>query len=222
MPVHTLAYVSPQGPEKLYSTYMKDYRAALKTSEPVAFGGFSSLHIIDGKAVKVIDEYYEEALKECLLQKQAADAGLAPQVHSIFRMDKEVVVVMDAIDTDTWYHADAGTDITPTLLGELNDEEMVRGVKLFCQLIIAGILHADFHTGNWFMNDDDEAVAIDFGIASTLGTATDSHLHRAVQWLIPCLQRMGEDLLADDLLTAHGIDAQATRDSLEFVAFEMV
>ena len=200
---------------------MVNYRVALRTSEPVAFGGFSSLHIIDGKAVKVIDEYYEETLKECLLQKQAADAGLAPRVYSVFQMDKEVVVVMDAIDTDVWYQADAGTDVTPTLLGELNDEQMTRGVKLFCQLILAGILHADFHTGNWFMNDDGEAVAIDFGIASTLGTATDLHLHRAVQWLIPCLQRMGENLLADDLLTAHGIDASATRDSLEFVAFEI-
>jgi hypothetical protein len=33
---------------------------------------------------------------------------------------------------------------------------------------------------------------------------------------------MGEDLLADDLLTAYGVGAQAIRDSLEFVASEIV
>ena len=83
---------------------MVNYSAALKTSEPVAFGGFSELHIIDGKAVKVLEDgCYTDTLEECLLQKQAADAGLAPQVHSVFEMADDVVVVMDAIDTDTWY-----------------------------------------------------------------------------------------------------------------------
>jgi tRNA A-37 threonylcarbamoyl transferase component Bud32 len=202
---------------------MTNYKAALKTSTPVAFGGFSSLHIIDGKAVKVLEDgCYSDTLQECLIQKQAADAGLAPQVYSIFEMANDVVVVMDAIDTDTFYQADAMDDVAPTLLGELDDADMIRGAKLYAKLLLAGIVHADFHTGNWFMNDNGEAIAIDFGIASTLGTASDTHLKRAVQFLLPCLQRMGEDLLADDLLTAYGVGAQAIRDSLEFVASEIV
>jgi len=201
---------------------MKDYRTALKTSEPVAFGGFSELHIIDGRAVKVIsDGCYSDVLQECLIQKQAADAGLAPQVYSVFESSGDVAVVMDAIDTDVWYQADGLDDGAPTLLGELPEAEMVRGVKLYCQLLLSGVVHADMHGGNWYMGPNGETMAIDFGIASYLGTASDTHLKRAVQFLLPCLQRMGEYLLADDLLTAYGIDAQALRDSLEFVAFEI-
>ena len=201
---------------------MTNFKTALKTSEPVAFGGFSSLHIIDGKAVKVLEDgCYSDVLQECLIQKQAADAGLAPQVHSIFEMGDDVVVVMDVIDTDVWFQADSLDDVAPTLLGELPQDEMIQGVKLYAKLLQAGIVHADYHTGNWFMNEAGEAIAIDFGIASTLGTASDIHLKRAVQFLLPCLQRMGEDLLADDLITAYGIDAQAIRDSLEFIADEI-
>ena len=201
---------------------MTNYITALKTAKPVAFGGFSELFIIDGKAVKVLaDGCYQDVLQECLMQKQAADAGLAPQVYSVFEMADDVVVVMDAIDTDVWFQADSLDDVAPTLLGELPQDEMIKGVKLYAKLLQAGIVHADYHTGNWFMNEAGEAIAIDFGIASTLGTASDIHLKRAVQFLLPCLQRMGEDLLADDLITAYGIDAQAIRDSLEFIADEI-
>ena len=201
---------------------MTNFKTALKTSEPVAFGGFSSLHIIDGKAVKVLEDgCYTDVLQECLIQKQAADAGLAPQVHSVFEMGDDVVVVMDVIDTDTWFQADALEDVAPTLLGELNDEEMTQGVKLYAKLLQAGVVHADFHTGNWFMNEEGEAIAIDFGIASTLGTASSTHLKRAVQFLMPCLQRMGEDLLAADLMDAYQTGPKAIRASLSFIADEL-
>ena len=201
---------------------MTNFKTALKTSEPVAFGGFSSLHIIDGKAVKVLEDgCYNDVLQECLIQKQAADAGLAPQVHSIFEMGDDVVVVMDVIDTDTWFQADALEDVAPTLLGELNDEEMTKGVKLYAKLLQAGVVHADYHTGNWFMNEEGEAIAIDFGIASTLGTASSTHLKRAVQFLLPCLERMGQDLLAADLLAAYQSGPKAIRASLSFIADEL-
>ena len=201
---------------------MTNFKTALKTSEPVAFGGFSSLHIIDGKAVKVLEDgCYIDVLQECLIQKQAADAGLAPQVHSIFEMSDDVVVVMDVIDTDTWFQADAMDDVAPTLLGELNDEEMVKGVTLYAKLLQAGVVHADFHTGNFFLNEDGGAIAIDFGIASTLGTASATHLKRACQFLLPCLGRMGEDLLAADLLDAYQTGPKAIRASLAFIADEL-
>ena len=119
---------------------------------------------MSGNAVKLIeDQDYREILEESYKQNLAAEAGLAPTVHAVYRKKDQVVVVMDKIDTDTWYHADAGDDVTPTLLGELDNYDMEIGLKLYAQLLKAGVLHADFHTGNWFMNDDGEAIAIDFG-----------------------------------------------------------
>ena len=200
-----------------------NYTTALKTSTPVAFGGFSELHIIDGKAVKVLeDACHSDVLQECLLQKQAADAGLAPQVHSVFKFGDKVVVVMDVIDTDVWFQADALDVFAPTLLGELPEDEMRQGVKLYAQLLQAGVVHADFHTGNWFMNPNGDLMAIDFGIGSELATASNKHLKRAVQFLLPCLEQMGRDLLAQDLLNAWNDGPTATRESLSFIADELV
>jgi tRNA A-37 threonylcarbamoyl transferase component Bud32 len=202
---------------------MTNFKTALKTSEPVAFGGFSELHIIDGKAVKVLaDGCYIDVLQECLLQKQAADAGLAPQVHSVFEMADDVVVVMDVIDTDEWFQADALDEVAPTLLGELPEDEMIQGVKLYAKLLKAGIVHADFHSGNFFLKETGESIAIDFGIASTLGTAPKTHLMRALQFIIPCLQRMDLDYLAEDLIASYQSgNNNAIRESLEFVANEI-
>ena len=196
-----------------------NYITALKTSEPVAFGGFSSLHIIDGKAVKVLEDgCYIDVLQECLIQKQAADAGLAPQVHSVFEMADDVVVVMDVIDTDEWFQGDSLHNFAPTLLGELPQDEMIQGVKLYAKLLLAGVVHADFHTGNWYMNEAGEAMAIDFGIASTIGTAPKIHVMRALQFLIPCLERMGYGTLADDLRSAWRINHEVAREELSRIA----
>ena len=156
------------------------------------------------------------------MQKQAADAGLAPQVHSIFEMKDDVVVVMDVIDTDVWFQAYSLDSVAPTLLGELPQDEMVQGVKLYAKLLQAGVINADFHTGNWFMNEAGQAIAIDFGIASTIGTAPKTHLTRAVQFLLPCLQRMDLDYLAEDLIASYQSgNNNAIRESLEFVAEEL-
>jgi tRNA A-37 threonylcarbamoyl transferase component Bud32 len=201
---------------------MTNYIKALETSKPVAFGGFSELHIIDGKAVKVLEDgCYSDVLQECLMQKEAADAGLAPQVYSVFEMGNDVVVVMDIIDTNKWSHADASEAIAGTFLAELPKREMAIGVNLFAKMLKAGIIHADFHTGNWFINEDGEAIAIDFGISSQLGTASKTHLTRAVQFLLPCLRMMSLDYLADDLYSSFHKGLNATRESLAFVADEL-
>jgi tRNA A-37 threonylcarbamoyl transferase component Bud32 len=203
---------------------MTNYIKALETSKPVAFGGFSELHIIDGKAVKVLEDgCYSDVLQECLLQKQAADAGLAPQVHNVFRKGDDVVVVMDAIDTKNFKHSEADNDdIAPTLLGELNDDEMLKGFKLYCKMLQAGIVHADYHTGNFFFGPNGKSLAIDFGIASQLGIATKTHLTRAVQFLLPCLQRLDLGYLADDLIASYQSGSKnAIRESLEFIAAEV-
>ena len=202
---------------------MTNFKTALKTATPVAFGGFSELFIIDGKAVKVLaDGCYQDVLQECLMQKQAADAGLAPQVHNVFQNGDDVVVVMDAIDTTNFHHAEEDNDdLAPTLLGELNDVDMIKGVKLYAKLLKAGIVHADYHTGNFFFGPTN-SIAIDFGIASQLGTACEKHLKRAVQFLLPCLQRMDLDYLAEDLIASYqNGNNNAIRESLEFVAEEL-
>jgi tRNA A-37 threonylcarbamoyl transferase component Bud32 len=201
---------------------MTNYISALTTSTPVAFGGFSELHIINGKAVKLLEDgCYSDVLKESLIQKQAADAGLAPDVYNVFHKGDDVVVVMDAIDTDEWFQADSLDDKAPTLLGELPQNEMVQGVQLYVKLLNAGIIHADFHTGNWFMNEAGDAIAIDFGIASTIGTAPETHIMRAFQSLIPCLERMGLDYLAKDLREAWTVGVEVARDELIRVANEL-
>jgi serine/threonine protein kinase len=170
----------------------------LQTSTPVAFGGFSELHIIDGYAVKLLEDgCYLDVLEECVLQKQAADAGLAPQVHAVFKRGNDPAVVMDVIDTTNAVHPDGGEDDgAPCLMGELNQNEMVRTAKLYARLILAGILHCDFHAGNIFLGKDGNDFAIDFGIASEIHDAPLKHLNRAIMFLLPVVERL-------DMITEH-------------------
>ena len=195
----------------------------LETLEPVAFGGFSELYIIDGKAVKLLeDACYLDVLEECYKQNIAAEAGLAPKVYTVAKAgDDKVLIVMDAIDTDAWYHADAQDDVAPTLLGELPTYEMAAGLKLYCGLLKAGLIHADFHTGNWYMNDHAEQMAIDFGISSEIHEAPKAHLMRAVQFLLPALEHIGFDHLANNLRSAWNKGLDATREELIEVANEI-
>ena len=200
-----------------YSRNMKENTILkqLQTSEPVAFGGFSELHVLNRQAVKILeDACYTDVLEECHRQNIAADAGLAPRVHAVAKLIDEVVVVMDVIDTDVWYHPDAMDDVAPTLLGELNEYQQSLGLRLFCRLLQAGLIHADFHSGNWFMNDEGRAMAIDFGIASELHEAPKQHLKRAVLFLIPCLAESHARLL----VTAWETGLEETRETLKKVA----
>ena len=129
---------------------------------------------------------------------------------------------MDAIDTQVWTNPADNDDIAPTLLGELPINEMEIGLHLYCQLLQAGVVHADFHSGNWFLNDADKAVAIDFGIASELGTASETHLKRALQFMLPALSQLGYDFLVNNLQSAWAEGLDATRQELIEVANEIV
>ena len=187
----------------------------LQTSEPAAFGGFSEVHIIDGKAVKILeDACYVNVLEECYMQNIAAEAGLAPKVYAVAELIDEVIVVMDIIDDSEWFHPDAMDDVAPTLLGELNEEQQAIGLKLYCQMLNAKIVHSDFHSGNWFINEAGEAIAIDFGIASLLQNAPKKHLKRAVQFILPCLPT-GQ---AETLIEAWNTDLDETRKALSVIA----
>ena len=191
----------------------------LKKLTPVAYGGFSELYVMSGKAVKSIeDQDYREILEESYRQNIAAEAGLAPKVHAVYHKKDQVVVVMDEVDSDIWYHADGNDDVAPTLLGELDNYDMKIGLRLYAQLLKAGILHADFHTGNWFMNDDGEAIAIDFGLASELYEAPEKHIKRAIQFMLPALQILGYEAFAADLHEAWIAGPEVAREELSRVA----
>jgi hypothetical protein len=192
----------------------------LQKLTPVAYGGFSELYVMNGNAVKLIeDQDYREVLEESYRQNLAAEAGLAPRVHAVYRKKDEVVVVMDQIDTDfTWYHPDNNEDVAPTLLGELDNYEMELGLRLYARLLEAGVLHADFHSGNWFLNDDGETIAIDFGLASELHEAPVKHIKRAIQFMLPPLQILGYEALAADLHEAWLAGPEVAREELSRVA----
>ena len=195
----------------------------IETLEPVAFGGFSELYVMGGNAVKLIeDQDYLDTLEESYKQNLAAEAGLAPRVHAVARQGEKVVVVMDMIDDTEWFHPDALDDHAPTLLGELNEIEMMAGLKLYCRLLKAGIVHADFHSGNWFLNDDGEGLAIDFGLASELHEAPEKHLKRAVMFILPALEQLGFEALAADLFEAWGRGPDMTRTTLVEIADQIV
>jgi len=195
----------------------------LKTADPVAFGGFSTLYIIDGKAVKLLEDgCYQDVLEECILQKQAADAGLAPQVHAVFKVGNDPVVVMDVIDTNNAVHPDGGEDDgAPCLMGEMDEDEMIRAAKLYARLILSNILHCDFHAGNIFLGNDGNDFAIDFGIAATIGTASLKYLNRAALFLLPVLGRL--DLLTEEnQLRAAYDDAEDLRALLPQIAKSLI
>ena len=194
----------------------------LQKLEPVAFGGFSELFILGGNAVKLIeDQDYLGTLEECYKQNIAAEVGLAPRVHAVAKQDEKVVVVMDQIDDTKWFHPDAMDDHAPTLLGELDEVQMFIGLKLYCQLLQAGIVHADFHSGNWFINEAGEAMAIDFGIASEIHEAPEKHIKRAYQFILPALEQLGYDHLVHNLQEAWIAGLEVARQELIEVANEI-
>ena len=198
---------------------MKNLLQAIQTSKPVAFGGFSELYVINNKAVKLMeDTCYTDVLQETYRQRIAADAGLAPQVYTVEREGEKVVVEMDLIDNTRWFHPDAEEGIAPTLLGELPIDQMTIGLQLYMNLLKANIVHADFHSGNWFMDEDGNALAIDFGLGSELDTCSLTHAKRAIQFLFPALKALGFESEAEDLHFAFDGDVEEIREALAEVA----
>ena len=198
---------------------MKNLLQTIQTLEPVAFGGFSELYIINDKAVKLMeDTCYRDVLQETYRQRLAADAGLAPQVYAVEREGEKVVVEMDLIDNTRWFHPDAEEGIAPTLLGELPIDQMAIGLQLYINLLKANIVHADFHSGNWFMDEDGNSLAIDFGLGSELSTCSLKHAKRACQFLAPALEALGYQAEAEELAFAFDGEVEEIREALAEVA----
>ena len=193
-------------------TFLTELKANHK---PFAAGFFSEVYLIDGKVVKVQEDgCYSDTLKEVVLQKAAADAGLAPDVYNIFEVPGAVVTVMEAVDTNRFKEAVEGTAIGVDMivLGELSHHDMLLGAELFAKLIKAGILHADFHVQNWLIDrNTEETIALDFGVGDFLVDASKRHLQKGLLFLIPVLGKVGELSLA---LKAHEIYENGSEDEV--------
>ena len=199
--------------------------AQISNSTLIAFGGFSEIHLIDDKIVKVLDDgCWSDTIYETMMQKQAADAGLAPQVHAVSELDGAVVVTMDPVaDGMVNVESDEDEGCIPTLLGDLDLCDALEGLTLYARLIAAGIVHADFHTGNWFMNAKRQTQAIDFGISSRLVDAPERHLKRAIQTMLPVLEAAGYNALGRLLrLSWEMNDADEMRAAVEVAALEFL
>ena len=185
----------------------------------LTYGGFSEVHKIVGRIVKVLDDpNWSEVIYETTMQKLAADAGLAPQVHGVSEINGTVIVTMDSV-ADGMENLGDDNGCIPILIGDLELCDALEGLTLYSRLIRAGIVHADFHTGNWFMNAKRETTAIDFGISSRLVDAPVKHLRRAIQTMLPVLADAGYDALGRLLMVAYEMnDAEEMRTAVEVAA----
>ena len=194
------------------------FLTALKTAKPVAKGCFGTLYNIDGKAVKIITEGdYQAILEECVLQAQAADAGLAPKIHTVTKVDQGIMIVMDWVDQTEWFHPDRGEDVAP-FMAMLPYDRMIIGLRLMAKLVQAGLVHADFHTGNWFINDNGGSLAIDFGLAARIEDATEEQLAKVSLQLRYAAHIAGYTKLAQKLDAAKGRSLAKVRSTLTSVA----
>ena len=165
-----------------------------KHHTPFASGGSSDMYMLYGNAVKVLEDgCYENTLQEVSLQMTAADAGLAPQIYSLFEVPGAVIIIMEAIDTDKFRQVVEDTTMGYDIarLGGLDYETMMLGSKLYANLIKVGIIHADFHVQNW-LRCDSETIALDFGVADYIQDASYRHLTVAVTTLTPALMALKE------------------------------
>jgi len=179
----------------------------------IATGGTADVFRIDGKVTKMMEDVcYQDVLAESVLQQMAADHGLAPQVLAIGDLGKRVLMTMESVPMDMVSVTDE-----PMLLDDLEGSEMVSGLILYCKILKAGIIHADFHTGNWFVNDHGQSMAIDFGVASTIQDAPHTHLRRALMYMIPVLSRLGMDDMVEVLQDMYG-EPEVIRNTIQWVA----
>ncbi len=198
---------------------MKNLLQAIETSQPIAFGGYSELHLVNDKAVKLIENTrYIQVLQEAYLQGIAAEKGLAPQIYTVDREGERIVVEMDFIDDERWFHADDGGCFSPGLLENLSFEEMTVGLQLYMDLLKANVVHADFHTGNWFMDEDGYALAIDFGKASELTTCGLFNARSAIKYLLGPLEALGYEAEVESLRSVSKSGVAEIRKALTKIA----
>ena len=169
--------------------------------QPFAYGGSSELFMIDGVVAKVMtDHYFSDVINELYLQKLAANAGLAPQVHAISELDNAIVISMDRVPAG--FHSADDDEDGGLLLHELADHERRCGFLLYCGMLKAGVLHCDFHSGNWFINGN-KTIAIDFGMAYELKDASLKAMTKAVCFIADALMEY-DFALAEELAAAAG------------------
>lgn len=169
----------------------RDFAKEIEGKTPFAEGGSGELYNVDGMAVKMQEDvYFPDVETEMALQKKAAEAGLAPAVHQVKDLgDEKSMIVMDMIPKGMKNPTDE-----PMMLEELSPKLQDQGLNLYAKMLKADIVHADYHTGNWFANSKGETQAIDFGIASQLSKPNLKHLTKGAMFILPVLQRKGSPL----------------------------
>ena len=162
----------------------RELQDKLKDGYPFASGGFSDVYDIDGLVVKVQEEGdLADTMREMKLQNIAADAGLAPKAYDVKQVGNDVLSTQDRVPKGF-----KSASIEPEMFELLPKPMQDAGGKLYADLLKAGVVHKDFHTGNWFVNADGKGMAIDFGIANTLKDANMKQLVYAAQRLEPVLR----------------------------------
>lgn len=158
---------------------------------PNCSGGFSDIYFIDGRVLKVMEDAdFNDVAHEVRMQATAAQARLAPQIHEFNTCGSTAIIEMDEVPVGYRNVETETDDFAPTMLWELPWKQQRAGFDLYIKLLRAGIVHADFHTGNWFLNSVGDGMVIDFGLSSHLAEASLRHLKRAIQFIVRTIDEL--------------------------------
>lgn len=168
-----------------HETTMQNVFKKIENLTPNCSGGFSDVYIIDGRVLKVMeDACFDDVAHEVRMQATAAQKGLAPKIHEFNTCGSTAIIEMDEVPVGYRNVETEDEGMVPTMLWELPWKQQLAGFYLYMKLLRAGIVHADFHTGNWFLNSVGDGIVIDFGLSSHLAEASLRHLKRAIQVII--------------------------------------
>lgn len=117
------------------------------------------------------DESNIPPINEAKIQSIVGELGLAPKVHEVWKCEKGVIIIMDAM------YITAYDDLTTVIKGESTSNRKKRKTKIFETLLKLidklhshGIAHGDSHLKNFMRTkkDPDRYYFIDFGLSTTM------------------------------------------------------
>ena len=147
----------------------------------LAYGGSCSVYDEGETVLKVMEDVcIEDAKREAEMQTLAARVGLAPELFSVYEYERASCIRMAKIDTSRYKQLD-----------DKEERAILLGGRLFCRLLLSGVIHGDFHGDNWY-HDGVHSLAIDFGMSQRFESANKEYLQRAAAELIKTLSCLGE------------------------------
>ncbi len=128
------------------------------------------------------DRDYKESVRRFLEEGQAL-ARLSQTSHrhivkvrELFDEGNVPCLVMDCVEGETFFHLVSRS-------GPLKESEAIKYIRQIAEALAvchqAGIIHRDVHPGNIILQDDGNAVLIDFGIARDLESSNQTMLRQA-------------------------------------------